>query len=363
MGKNHRGMRWLLVVTTLAVRIKAREHPNDILERLFDGLYRKHDDGFEVNLNPYFKISLRSEGEYRKLAGYHGEEKMRTEHVVLFGASGETSILHYAINPVNGVKTEYKINLKKNVNRDPVQWSLDMEKYVNSTVTQKLIGKADHSQVQNGEWSQINASINSEKFNYTNQFTYKHACFTGAVGCNFHGNVASTLQNDTFSMNFEHSDKAHEIKLFNNQRLLLHVEPLKSAMLKNSLSAPTAVLKIWPNIGRLTPDEIGKLLLHLDVTIASLKRRFSWLDSPCSDDFGIVYVRPETNILERLQAVCSTGFSTIKKASETGQNVAMIGRRFLTETLSHGGQTEFRDWWAKSVRQLDNSEPLKTKKR
>lgn len=135
--------------------------------------------------------------------------------------------------------------------------------------------------------------------------------------------------------------------------------------------------KVLSNLQNLTKHEIGKLVIHLDSTIRSVQARIGWI-APCEEDFGIVFekslsslntensqahVKAEnttvfaihgtsetSSMKDSIKSFCEQNVELAHKISETGKTMAFLGRRFLADTLSHTGQNEFREWWAKELK-------------
>ena len=161
----------------------------------------------------------------------------------------------------------------------------------------------------------------------------------------------SIFNSTPYSINFIHSETDHEIKVFReNRHLLLQLKPLESAWFKNSINITSSLPTIYKNLKSLTKQEIGKLFIHFDSTINAVKSKFAWENVCENDHFGIVYERQNGTLKDSIKSFCQEKIAILNKASETGQTIALLGRRFLAETLSHTGQNQFRDWWSKELR-------------
>lgn len=398
-------MKLLFLFSQILVGSIFAGHPTDIVTRLVSQVYTKTSNGFDLNLAPYFSISTFNIGGYNNISGFYKANGIPVHYNTRYGDNGSTVLVEHVersggkdgvgvenvdisnVDISDGqVETVYKFSVTKEELRSPVSWDINVSKRVGDDYILSIHGTADHSLVQNGEWSQVNFEVgNAELINSMSliaQMTFKRDCFGNDTWsledeCRLYGKGTSTLASSEYTVNFVHSDADHEIKVFREHDLILQLEPLSSDWFKYSMRLFKLLPKVLSNLQNLTKHEIGKLVIHLDSTIRSVQARIGWI-APCEEDFGIVFekslsslntensqahVKAEnttvfaihgtsetSSMKDSIKSFCEQNVELAHKISETGKTMAFLGRRFLADTLSHTGQNEFREWWAKELK-------------
>jgi len=391
-------MKLLFLFSQILVGSISAGHPTDIVTRLVSQVYIKTTNGFDLNLAPYFSISTFKIGDYNNISGFYKSNGVPVYYKTKYGKSGITLVFEHVErsggkesvgvedldfdDSDDQVETVYKLLVTKDELRSPVSWDIEVSKLVGESFIFSVHSTADHSLVQNGEWSQVNFEVgNAELINAANltaQITFKRVCFGDEKWsledeCRLYGKVTSTLASSEYTINFVHSDIDHEIKIFREHDLILQLEPLSSDWFNNSVRLSKILPKVLSNLQKLTKHEIGKLVIHLDSTIRSVQARIGW-SAPCNEDFGIVFEKSlesensevhveienttvlapgastTSSIKDSIKLFCEENVEMAHKIAETGKTMAFVGRRFLADTLSHTGQNEFREWWAKELK-------------